>query len=489
VSASSPFANPHGGITSTTERGPRGFINVLQRILLSEELRYLPYGALLVVVLIAILLARGLYILTLDSPNLGIALTGVLLSTFAATVGVGVILFAYWKALTGSAHLEPFLLGALFFVVAIGFSVEAFSGLTWLLWKHDALDVAATTDLSLWDVEELFLWNVIDAVPLLDIPGALSWERPAGTSGFWVGAMLVGFRVAVIVPVIGLGALAFQGSQQAAKKALNEFRDDEWNVLKVEQRKRLHSRWDRFLLLITRGASGLIVIAVVSGIVVVSLVTRYLVTIGVEIDSSWVRYWLEAPANSSVTIPILEHEVEPVWLLEVGDVVASVLIFAFVSVAIYFLAAALLFPLAIGPMHWRIAAVVLVFSLIFLLCQALAAMSIALINMGFVQTTSEIPAGDEYRTSVEWFGWNAARLAPLVDVPSTTAWTLSNPYGDRWIGSLTVVLRAVMSLIVFWPVGTLVAITVEEAKLRTLAASRSDDPPDGFAPTEPTDPV
>ena len=72
---------------------------------------------------------------------------------------------------------------------------------------------------------------------------------------------------------------------------------------------------------------------------------------------------------------------------------------------------------------------------------------------------------------MEWFGWNATKLAPFVDVPSTTDWTLSNPYHDRWIGGLTVFLRLLMVAIVFWPIGLLAGITVEETKLRALAAN------------------
>ena len=459
------------------DRGRSAVVDRLNRLLLGENLWYLPFRFVLLVTVVGIGLAHCLYVLTLANPNLWIALIGVLLTTLIGTVGVCLILFAYWKALTGAKELEPFLLGALALVVAIGFSVEAFAGLTWLLWDHGALGVTASTDLTLWDVEQLFMWNVVDGIPLLDIPRALAWERPTLTSGFWVGVMLVGFRVVVLVPIIGLGALALQASQHAARKALAEFRDEEWNVIKAEQRQMLHSRWDRFIVLITHGASALCVLAVVGAIVAVSFAVRYLITVGVEADSSWLRYWLDAPAHSSFTVPVVDHEVRPLWLLDVGDVVASVAIVALVLIAMYFLALALILPLAVGPGLWRVMAVLAGCSMVLLWCQALAAVAIALVNIGFADPATAIATGDEYRTSVEWFGWHATKLAPLVDIPSTTNWTLSNPYHDRWTGALTVLLRLLMVLIVFWPVGMLVGITVEETKHRSaLQAGRARGP-------------
>jgi hypothetical protein len=460
-----------GGDRPGIEAERRGVAYRLERIFLSDKLLSLPYGILLGVTLLAILFARGLYALTLESPHLWLALAGVILTTVAATVGTGIVAFSYWKALTRSRGLRPFLLGALFLVVAVGFSVEAFAGLTWLLWKHDALGVSAPGGLSLWRVEQLFLWNVIDAVPILDIPRSLSWQRPAVTSGFWVGAMLVGFRAIVLVPAIGLGALAFQASQQEARKALRTFRDIDWTQIKKEQREHAGSSWDRFLIRITNGASWLAVIAVLVGAVAVSVLVRFAVKIGVEADSSWLRDWLDAPAHSSFTIPVIDQEIHPVWLLKVGDVVGSLVILALVIFAILFLASALLLPLAIGSLPWRIAAVLVGCSLVFLLCQAFAAVSIALVHVGLAEPTTAIAPGEEYRTSIEWFAWNAAKVAPLVDVPTTTSWTLSNPFVDPFTGGLTVLLRFLMGFIVFFPVGVLVAITIEDAGARSFTGT------------------
>ena len=163
----------------------------------------------------------------------------------------------------------------------------------------------------------------MDSIPLLDIPRAVTWERPAVTSGMWVSVMLVGLRVVVLVPIVGLGALAVKASQHEARDLISRFRDEEWDVLAAEQRWCLESRWDRFVLMVTRGASGLCVVTVVGGIVAVSFADPLLITIGVEADSSLLREWLNAPAHSSFTIPLIDHEVHPLWLLDVGDVVAS----------------------------------------------------------------------------------------------------------------------------------------------------------------------
>ncbi len=466
---------------SVTAKQP-GAIARLRRVILTDELRYLDYSFHLTVILAGIGLARGLYVLTLQNTNLWLSLSGVLLTTVVASIGVSMIVLAYWDALTGTARLEPFLLGALFLVVAIAFSVEAFAGLTWLLWKHHALGVSAPADFSLWDAEHLFLWNVVDSVPLLDIPRAMAWQRPAVTSGFWVGAMLVAFRIAVLLPIIGLGALGLQVSHQSARKELEKFRDEEWNVIETDNREQLESRWDRPVLMIKRGASALAVVGVVIAIVATSFGVRFLTTIGVDADSSWPRQWLDTVAHSRYTLPLLHREVRPLWLLNVADVTVSIAIVAIVLLVIYLLALALLFALAVGSLTWRIAAVLVGCSLVVLVCEAFAAVAVALVNLGFAEPAMAIPVGREYATSLEWFGWNAARLAPLADVPSTTNWTLGNPFHDRWIGALTVLLRLLMVLIVLWPVGMLVAITVEEARRRAPPAEEVDSVVGTFHP-------
>jgi hypothetical protein len=448
-----------------------------QATFFASDLYDFPYGLVFVVTVIAVLLAHGLYLLTLSNHQLWIALLGVILTMAVAVTAVAVVLLALWKAYLEPTSLAPLFRGLLWSAVAIGFSLEAFAGLTWLSWKHDALGVGSnTSNLSLWQVEQLFLWNVVDAIPFLNIPSALAWPRPSVSSGLLVGALLVVFRIAVLVPIIGLGALAIKASQKGATKLFRDFRDDEWNVIKADQRELLDSRWDRFVMLATRGASGLVVAGIIFAAVSLSLLIRFVVTIGVESDSSWLRHWLDSPAHSSFVIPIIDHEVKPLWLLEVGDVAASVVIAVLVIIATIYLLLALALPFSIGPVIWRVAAVVVACSLVLLICQALSAVAVALVNIGFAEPTSAIAAGREYRTSMEWFGWNAAKMAPLADIPATTNWTLSNTYKDRWIGGLTVIQRCFTAIIVLVPVALLIEITVEEAKLRSLPRASLETP-------------
>ena len=379
------------------------------------------------------------------------------------------ILFTYWKILTGPTRLEPFLLAALCLLVAIGFSVEAFAGLTWLLWEHGALGVTASSDLTLWDVEHLLLWNVVDSIPLLDIPRAVTWERPAVTSGMWVSECWSGSESSSL---FRSWAWVRSLSRHHSTKRETSFRipREEWNVLAAEQRWCLESRWDRFVLMVTRGASGLCVVTVVGGIVAVSFAIRLLITIGVEADSSLLREWLNAPAHSSFTIPLIDHEVHPLWLLDVGDVVASVVIVIAVLAAVYFLALGLLLPLAVGAVYWRIAAVLVGCSLVFLICQALAAVGVALVNIGFAEPTAAIASRKEYRTS--WVVWVERDEAGFfrgcaVDDRLDVEQPVPRPL-DRWTDRF---LRLLMVAIVFWPIGLLAGITVEETKLRALAAN------------------
>ena len=66
---------------------------------------------------------------------------------------------------------------------------------------------------------DLFLWHVLDAVPVLDIPGTLPWPEPLdyGRTPSLLGVLLTVFKLAVIVP--GIAAFTSYWQQRTAVQA------------------------------------------------------------------------------------------------------------------------------------------------------------------------------------------------------------------------------------------------------------------------------
>lgn len=48
-----------------------------------------------------------------------------------------------------------------------------------------------------------YLWHFLDAIPALSVPETLNWRVPATLTGFDSGAMLLLYKLLVIVPVVG----------------------------------------------------------------------------------------------------------------------------------------------------------------------------------------------------------------------------------------------------------------------------------------------
>ena len=51
---------------------------------------------------------------------------------------------------------------------------------------------------------ELFLWNLVDLVPIVDVDGTLRWKEPLDYTSRFVGGCVLVYEVLVVIPVIAL---------------------------------------------------------------------------------------------------------------------------------------------------------------------------------------------------------------------------------------------------------------------------------------------
>jgi hypothetical protein len=79
-----------------------------------------------------------------------------------------------------------------------------FSSVTYVLVEHELMKFSgsAEQDVSPEALLDFYGWHFLDALPLLKVNETLHWEKPLTYDSAWVGLLLLGFKVTVIVPVI-----------------------------------------------------------------------------------------------------------------------------------------------------------------------------------------------------------------------------------------------------------------------------------------------
>jgi len=93
-----------------------------------------------------------------------------------------------------------------------------FSSVTFVLSERGALRLSRPSEATISpDTVLLFyIWHFLDALPLLNVNETMHWSEPLSYESAWVGLMLLLFKLAVIVPVIG--AFAWYWKQVGAQK-------------------------------------------------------------------------------------------------------------------------------------------------------------------------------------------------------------------------------------------------------------------------------
>jgi len=96
-------------------------------------------------------------------------------------------------SLVEPAHRRSLLLAFLTSAAAVMVSLEAFVAITAAMAGRDA---------DLWAIERMYLWQLVDSVPLLDIPGRLEWMEPPALPGIDGRLLVLGFKLVVIPPLV-----------------------------------------------------------------------------------------------------------------------------------------------------------------------------------------------------------------------------------------------------------------------------------------------
>jgi hypothetical membrane protein len=81
---------------------------------------------------------------------------------------------------------------------------------------------ARPTGNLLWMYTVTYFWNLVDAIPWLQITGTLHWDSPLHFSNTWGELFIILFRLLALGPLLAVFARAFQEGGKAAKSRTDE---------------------------------------------------------------------------------------------------------------------------------------------------------------------------------------------------------------------------------------------------------------------------
>lgn len=86
------------------------------------------------------------------------------------------------------------------------FSIGVYTAMMSLLNANGAaglVESRGVLDFSFSRLQDLFLWHLLAAIPVVDLNDAFLFEKPFTYSAVWAGLLLLLFKVVVIGPVVG----------------------------------------------------------------------------------------------------------------------------------------------------------------------------------------------------------------------------------------------------------------------------------------------
>jgi hypothetical protein len=109
--------------------------------------------------------------------------------------------WADWAPFLAPPDRRPFAeitnaVGSLFVLTA------SFAGLSYVLVEEDVVAVNPTSQgLSVSQAVGVYVWHLLDAIPLLGIPSTLNWNLSPQFTDYVDGGLLLLYKVLVIIPV------------------------------------------------------------------------------------------------------------------------------------------------------------------------------------------------------------------------------------------------------------------------------------------------
>lgn len=359
---------------------------------------------------------------------------GVGLAMAVAALSLLTLAWVFWQILARPDEPAPYVIATLGSASTVGVSIAAFGSLTTVLAQRGRLATGGEGAPSLLEMEALYLWNLLDSIPVLGVTEALHWDPPVVMLDASGGALVLTFKVLLLVPLVrvlvaGLHQLVSTLTSMAGRAP---------NLAGLREGSQWPAKRSFRALLVVMIAVGVVLWTVTSWAVLELVVRR----------SSVADVWLSSvvPARIDVAGASISTSWWPVALDIVGAWVVASMAWAVAD------------PIADSEVfagaHSGLSAVALGAMLVWLFVlatMAASAVALVLLHVGAAHASTDMTAAGEVGTTLEWFSWHLVDALPLLDVTSTLHWTLDGDYTDRWTGLVLVAMRCVMVLVLFLP--------------------------------------
>lgn len=407
-------------------------------------------GATAVAAALLVGLSRLIHMFTIDSRHLLVAWIGVSTVCLIAIACLTLLGALFWQTRMTSGSPGAYALTLISSLLAISVCVEAFAGITTLLWHHGVIAPEANTGASLWAGEHFYLWQLADSIPLLNIPSTLGWTNPLSMSDGVSGGVLLAFKIIVIAPLIRLAIGAYQFIEthsieergrryELSQRVPTDDAQTPWPLPPT-------GVWPTFLTLF--------------GITCAGFAAAFFL---VEPQSP-VPHWIVSHTPDGFTVS--GHDVSLGWL-------PHALPWAAVAILLRCLYSADEAMWSIR-MVWLdrvskvLAATLSQLCFIALIVATVAAATVALANAGVTMFDPRVTGGSVLGAALTAYLWHVVDALPGPDIPQTLNWTLPHDLTGTTSGAALLILEVTIFAILIFPIARAARIYLHHARPRPV---------------------
>jgi hypothetical protein len=387
-------------------------------------------------------------------------------------LGIALLAWVYWQIQLDPEDRKPYFIALLSSVATVGICTAAFAGLTTILYQAGAIIADSGSEaVSLWTVETYYLWHLVETVPLLGATQILHWDRPVAFTDPWSGALLLAFKILLLIPLVRVILSGFRLLQSRLLSVIERSGNTWPGLLRRAEffsRDEMSPTSSPVLSKLIDMAWGLWFVVLV---IAPPLFAYGILTLAVRQDSP-LDQWLEQ--HVPVRVDLLVISIPTSWFPIALDVAATWLIVASVwSIG----------DEAIGEYDYffgrysprRILGGILLSCWVLLLAIAAASsITLTLLHAGLARTDSPLPPTEEVNASIQWYAWHLAEAIPVLDATQTLNWSIQIEFLDRWTGLLLMLLRIGLILILLVPVVLFTRLAVRYAVRRRQTSRQLD---------------
>ncbi|BEP13926.1 hypothetical protein acdb102_22370 [Acidothermaceae bacterium B102] len=399
-----------------------------------------------VVVLIVQLLAWG----TVRVGVLPLRLLGVTCLILLAAVCLGLLGWVYWRIQLDPHDRTPYRVAIPASATTVGICTIGFAAITTVLIQRGAIaTVPADGAPGLLRLETTYAWQLVDSIPFLGVTDALHWTPPVIFSDTAGGAMLLAFKILLLLPLLRVlvaGLRLLVTTWAALSQHARRFSPVRHPVSGVERHRGLAAldliRELLFPVVWTAFAYCILIFAVRRSSFVEEWLNSYLPPRFKPLGLFTVSLSFALPALGAWIVCAMAWEVADEWTLD---------------------------PELFARRHSWLSATralaILMWQFVLALFAA-TAVTLVLLHAGPAYTDSPLAASREVSSTLEWFSWHIMDAIPVLDVTHTLNWTISVEFEDRWSGVLLVLLRALFLGLLLVPVALIVQLMLRQAAQR-----------------------